>query len=186
MVWCCLAPRHLEPPCSNRPASHIRITSDIMFMTNIGIHGEVYKSFHKMLWVFYHYGDIARAPILFKSPDTWLLVEKLLHDNSNESSNVRISGPLWGKSHLSDSKPQNIVTCNHKNMPSLQWRHSERDGLSNHRPIDSFLNRLFRHRSKKTSKLRVTGLCEQIPLTKTSNAGNVSIWWRHHVMSGKL
>ena len=117
MVWCCLAPRHLEPPCSNRPASHIRITSDIMFMTNIGIHGEVYKSFHKMLWFFYHYGDIARAPILFKSPDTWLLVEKRLHDNNNESSNVRISGPLWGKSHLSDSKPQNIVTCNHKNMP---------------------------------------------------------------------
>ena len=30
---------------------------------------------------------------------------------------------------------------------------------SNHQPHDCFLNRLFRHRSKKTSKLRVTGLC---------------------------
>ena len=42
----------------------------------------------------------------------------------------------------------------------LQWRHSERDDVSNHRRRDCLLNRLFRRRSKKTSKLRVTGLCE--------------------------
>ena len=41
-----------------------------------------------------------------------------------------------------------------------QWRHNERDGVSNHQPHDCLLNRLFRHISKKTSKLRVTGLCE--------------------------
>ena len=42
----------------------------------------------------------------------------------------------------------------------LSWRHDERDGVSNHQPNDCLLNRLFRLRSKKTSKLRVTGLCE--------------------------
>ena len=42
---------------------------------------------------------------------------------------------------------------------SLQWRHSGRDSVSNHQPHDCLLNRLFRRRSKKTSKLRVTGLC---------------------------
>ena len=42
---------------------------------------------------------------------------------------------------------------------TLQWRHNGRDGVSNHQPRDCFLNRLFRRRSKKTSKLRVTGLC---------------------------
>ena len=42
---------------------------------------------------------------------------------------------------------------------TLQWRHNGRDSVSNHQPHDCFLNRLFRHRSKKTSKLRVTGLC---------------------------
>ena len=49
-----------------------------------------------------------------------------------------------------------------------------------------FLNRLFRRTSKKTSKLRVTGLCARnSPVTgefaaqKASNTGNVSIWWRH-------
>ena len=44
------------------------------------------------------------------------------------------------------------------NMP-LQWRHNEHDGVSNHQLHDCLLNRLFRRRSKKTSKLRVTGLC---------------------------
>ena len=48
----------------------------------------------------------------------------------------------------------------------LQWRHNECDGVSNHRRLDCLLNRLFRRRSKKTSKLRVTGLCEgNSPLT---------------------
>ena len=45
------------------------------------------------------------------------------------------------------------------------------------------LNRLFRRRSKKTSKLRVTGLCAgnspgtgEFPAQMASNAENVSIW----------
>ena len=47
---------------------------------------------------------------------------------------------------------------------------------------------LFKRRSKKTSKIRVTGLCEgnspvtgEFPAQRASNAENVSIWWRHHV-----
>ena len=43
---------------------------------------------------------------------------------------------------------------------SLQWRHNERDGVSNHQHYACLLYRLFRRRAKKTSKLRVTGLCE--------------------------
>ena len=34
---------------------------------------------------------------------------------------------------------------------------------SNHRRLDCLLSRLFRRRSKKTSKLRITGLCEENP-----------------------
>ena len=41
----------------------------------------------------------------------------------------------------------------------LQWRHNGHDSVSNHQPHDCLLNRLFRRRSRKTSKLRVTGLC---------------------------
>ena len=41
----------------------------------------------------------------------------------------------------------------------LHWRHNDHDSVSNHQPHGCLLNRLFRRRSKKTSKLRVTGLC---------------------------
>ena len=47
---------------------------------------------------------------------------------------------------------------------ALQWRHDVRHGVSNHQPHDCLLNRLFRRGSKKTSKLRVTGLCEGWPV----------------------
>ena len=70
---------------------------------------------------------------------------------------------------------------------ALQWCHHERDGVSNHQPHDCLLNRLFRRRSKKTSKHCVTGLCVgNLPMTsefsaqRASDAENVSIWWRHH------
>ena len=73
---------------------------------------------------------------------------------------------------------------------SLQWRHNGHDGISNHQPHSRLLNRLFRRRSKKTSKLRVTGLCAgnspvtgDFPAQRASNAENVSIWWRHHAFS---
>ena len=42
---------------------------------------------------------------------------------------------------------------------TLHWRHNDHDGVSNHQPHCYLLNRLFGRRSKKTSKLRVTGLC---------------------------
>ena len=72
-------------------------------------------------------------------------------------------------------------------MYSLQWRHNGRHSVSNLHPHDRLLNHLFRHRSKKTSKLRVTGLCAgnspgtgEFPAQMASNAEHVSIWWRHH------
>ena len=71
---------------------------------------------------------------------------------------------------------------------SLLWRHNGRDGVLSHQPQDCLLNRLFRRRSKKTSKFRVTGLCArnspvngEFPTQMASNAGNVSISWHHHV-----
>ena len=42
---------------------------------------------------------------------------------------------------------------------SLPWRHNGRDSVSNDQPHDCLHNRSFRRQSKKTSKLRVTGLC---------------------------
>ena len=58
-----------------------------------------------------------------------------------------------------------------------KWRVN---GVSNHRRPGCLLNWLFRRRSKKTSKLSVTGLRGGFPSQRTSDAENVSIWWRHH------
>ena len=73
----------------------------------------------------------------------------------------------------------------------LQWRHDVHDGISNHWCLDCLLNRLFRCRSKKTSKLCITGLCERnSPMTneflsqRASNAESVSVWWCHHDTCG--
>ena len=70
---------------------------------------------------------------------------------------------------------------------SLLWRHNEHNSVSNYRRIDCLLNRLFRRISKKTSRLRVTGLCEgnstangEFSAQRASNAENVSIWLCHH------
>ena len=57
----------------------------------------------------------------------------------------------------------------------------------NHHPHHCLLTRLFGSRSKKISKLRVTGLCAgnspltgEFPAQMASNAENVYIWWRHN------
>ena len=44
-------------------------------------------------------------------------------------------------------------------LVTSQWRHNECDGVSNHQPQGCLLKRLFRRRSKKTPKPRVTGPC---------------------------
>ena len=46
------------------------------------------------------------------------------------------------------------IVCTHY----TDVRHNDHDGVSNHQPHGCLLNRLFRRRSKKTPKLRVTGL----------------------------
>ena len=92
--------------------------------------------------------------------------------------------------HMSDQQVYCQLRCNLYQRfggMSLRWRHNGNDGVSNHQPRHCLLKRLFRRRSKKTSKLRVTGLCAgnspgtgEFPAQIASNAENVSIWWRHH------
>ena len=72
---------------------------------------------------------------------------QLLFSEGNPPENVS----TWWRHHgIYHSQP------GHK---SLLWRHNGRDSVSNHQPHHCLLNRLFRRSSKKTSKLRATGLC---------------------------
>ena len=86
-----------------------------------------------------------------------------------------------------ETKPHVPVIYVKQLTESLRWRHNGRDGVSNHQPHDCLLNRLFGCKLKKTSKLRVTGLCVgnspgtgEFPAQMASNTENVSIWWCHH------
>ena len=96
---------------------------------------------------------------------------------------------------MMDKRPLQI-SCLHLLQPihvlvcPLQWRHNERDGVSNHQLHNCLLNRLFKVQMKEISKLRVTGLCEgnspvtgELPAQRASNAKNFSIWWRHHAIA---
>ena len=72
-------------------------------------------------------------------------------------------------------------------ISTLQWSHNGCYDVSNHQSYDCLRNRLYRRRSKKTSKLRVTGFCAgnspvcgEFPTQMASNAENVPIWLRHH------
>ena len=75
----------------------------------------------------------------------------------------------------------------------ITMRHNEHDGVSNHQPHHCLLNSLFGCRSKKTSKLRVTGHCAgnspgtgEIPAEMASNAEYASIWRRYHAIMPDL
>ena len=74
----------------------------------------------------------------------------------------RPSCPLWR--HRNGTSMVYTVSCSlwchaHVIWTTLQWRHNDHNDVSNHQPRGCLLNRLFRRRWKKTSKLRVTGLC---------------------------
>ena len=76
---------------------------------------------------------------------------------------------FMANSQRPDAMVCNASNCRRLEMPwrsrnftaldTLHWRHNDHDGVSNHQLHGCLLNRLFRRRSKKTSKLRVTGLC---------------------------
>ena len=73
-------------------------------------------------------------------------------------------------------KPPAIL-FRHRCVGSWLSRHKGCDGVSNHQPHNSLLNRLFGRKSKETSKLRVTGLCAgnspvtgEFPAQMVSNA----------------
>ena len=109
-------------------------------------------------------------------------VKILLLSVNDEKLNFLIFVRNFTLTHLFNKYGNHIQNC------WLIWCHNEHDCVTNYQCLDCLLSRLFRHRSKKTSKVHVTGLCEGnqwvtgiFPAQRTSNVENVSIWWRHHV-----
>ena len=89
------------------------------------------------LWSWHRKFDV--EPISFKAD--FALVPSPLHNHAYVNACIQ-----W-------------FCCSQFSTCPLQWCHNEHDGVSNHQPHDCLPKRLFRRKSKKTSKLRVTGLC---------------------------
>ena len=86
-----------------------------------------------------------------------------------------------------------LDTCFWHNTPvmlyALQWRHNERDGVSNHRRLHCLFNCWFRRKSKTNQSFASLTFGQEFTGSVTgkfsaqtaSNAENASVWWRHHV-----
>ena len=107
------------------------------------------------------------------------------HYYMEESHTRQLVQRITSQTPQIDHKYVQIVECWNKRFYVL-LHYDDHAGVSNHQPHGCLLNRLFRRKSKKTSKHRVTGLCAgnspgtgEFPAQMASYAENVSIWWRH-------
>ena len=121
--------------------------------------------------------DIPRSRIL-NGHVTFLIsinfCQSLLHNRFIQHNPWRICG----MNHIGSEENLHIS----QSKQAWQWRHNECYGVSNRRCHDCLLNHLFGRRSKKWSKLRVTGLCEgnspvtgEFPSQRAGNAENVHL-----------
>ena len=106
-----------------------------------------------------HKGSVTRKMFPFD--------DVILHSNLHVTKSLRafpLDGVVYGLrhgEHCVDRARQkgSSPRLHYLEKITLQWRHNENHGVSNHRRLRCLLNCWFRHRSKKTPKLRVTGLC---------------------------
>ena len=99
---------------------------------------------------------------------------------------IMIETIMWWRCSVSVKECYTVEACSYVYTVAncivfgSQYRyHNEYDGVSNHQPRDCLLSGLFRRRSKKASKLRVTGLCAgnspvtgEFPAQRASNASS--------------
>ena len=112
---------------------------------------------------------------------------------SNQGQNVRHHQSIWWSKIIQIKHCSHCVMSFHKIFMtawairfSIHWRHNERLKWQASRFVTQVF--FFRRRSKEISKVRATGLSTgnspvtgEFPAQMSSNAENVSIWWRHHV-----
>ena len=105
-------------------------------------------------------GDIKWGVLLFM----WRHrnVDLVIYATHSKTGHTQVSSTgVWGSETWLYSPS---IRC-HGDIPYLkhvilQWRHNDHDGVSIHQPHGCLLKRLYRRWSKKTSTLRVAGLCE--------------------------
>ena len=110
-------------------------------------------------------------------------------------------GPRWlllvnwtvlscGSQQLARMTEDPVTTARVTLAIPLEWRHNQRHGVSSYLQCIECLHNSFSGADQRnTSKLCVTGLCEvnspvtgEFPAQRASEAENVTIWLRHHVV----
>ena len=103
-------------------------------------------------WFRYSLGTVRQQPI------SWTNVDQVLWHNIASLCRNESTNPILEITIIWPCQKIILVFVHlHEMWYSLHRRHNGHDGVSNHQRLDCLLNCLFRHRSKKTSKLRVTG-----------------------------
>ena len=97
----------------------------------------------------------------------WCQPEETIERTFEGQVHCEVLTPIWRHRNVAFLRLTYEVTLKDTaKSNSLQWRHNGCDSVLNHQHLHCLLNGLFRRRSKKTSKLRVTGLCvENSPMT---------------------
>ena len=142
--------RHQAITWTNVDLSSIRY-SDIHWRTTSNLSHQWPKLAGKLLiWIFF-----------YNLPGT----NELIHRTETFCNQISESSHIYGtlcQIYINQSRVKACVPgwCSWRNHDMvLQWRHNGRDSVANRQPRDCFLSHLLRHRSNKTPKLRVTGLC---------------------------
>ena len=110
---------------------------------------------------------------------------------ANQFADAGMRNPCLMDTNANQHQVVRISETTHGHGFPLKWRHNKHNGVSNHRRLGCILKPLFRRRSKKPSKLRVTGLWEgnspvtgEFPVQRASNVENIPIWWRSLICAG--
>ena len=156
---------------------------------------KIFPNYCPFVGGFLHYNDVRMSAIASQIVSR-VFTQRFIRRRSKKTWKLRVTGLCVDRGPVNfpaqiASYAENVSICwrHHalrcKSVP-LQWRHTGRNGVSNYLPHDCLLNRLFGCKSKKTSKLRVTGLCGGIHRwpVNSPHKGPVTrfffIWWRHH------
>ena len=143
--------------CIDLAAQGISLQSCLLLMFAVSLSSHVY--------IFVH-DDVQSTPAGNKSLLHYNFTDKF-HANlpSNCACGHSKTNPQIASGNARLVSPPVYVRCCQEERNyllgwyTLQWRHDEPDGVSNHRGLDGLLNCLFRRRSKKTSQYQVTGIC---------------------------
>ena len=132
-----------------------RFAVSLVFFYPTALH-HVYKQWHIQLETMVHgrYSTITIILGLYSSPSVAPFCQG---PHGGPTSQLTRTGTSLNEvvPHIHD---EFLLSNRKSSVSSLHWRHNDHDGVSNHQPHGCLLNRLFRRRSKKKSKLRVTGL----------------------------